>query len=205
MSPHERIAGVVLAGGKSSRMRADKPLTLLAGRPLIAHVVARLRPQVDFLVINANGDHARFEALGAPVVPDLDRTAFAGPLAGVGAAMAFALTRGAKLLASAPCDAPFLPADLVERLRRAMDEAKAPAAVVRYAGELEPMFCLWRATVSGEIDAALSRGEASPRKLLARCGAAIVDFEDAGAANPFENINDAEALAAAEARLATAH
>ena len=78
----------------------------------------------------------------------------------------------------------------------------APAAVARYAGELEPMFCLWRAAMNSQIGAALARGEASPRGLLARCGAAIVDFDAAEGGNPFDNINDADGLAAAEARLA---
>ena len=185
-------------------MRADKALTPLAGQPLIAHVAARLRPQVDFLIVNANGDAARFAGLGAPVVADLDPLAFAGPLAGIAAAMAFAQAQGATLLATAPCDAPFLPADLVARLRRGMDAAGAPAAVARYAGELEPMFCLWSAALTAQIGAALAQGEASPRGLLARCGATIVDFEAAEGGNPFDNINDADGLAAAESRLARA-
>jgi len=202
MSGRQPIAGIILAGGRSSRMRADKALTPLAGRPLIAHVLARLGPQVDFVAINANGDPGRFDGLGAPIVADPDPGAFAGPLAGLSAAMAFARARGAALLASAPCDAPSLPADLVTRLRRALDETGASAAAARYAGQIEPMFALWRVTMQERIDAALALGEASPRQLLARCGAASVDFDDAGGENPFENINDSADLAAAEARLA---
>ena len=196
------IAGVILAGGRSLRMRADKALTPLAGRPLIAHVLARLRPQVDFLAINANGDRARFDGLGAPVVADADPRAFAGPLAGIAAAMAFAHAQGAALLASAPCDAPFLPTDLAARLGLALERTGAPAAAARYGGRIEPMFGVWRVTLQERIAAALAQGEASPRELLARCGAAIVDFDDSGAGNPFDNINDANALALAEARLA---
>jgi molybdenum cofactor guanylyltransferase len=202
MNSYEPIIGVILAGGRSSRMQADKALTLLAAQPLIAHVLARLRPQVDGLVINANGDAARFDALGAPVVADRDPCAFEGPLAGVSAAMSFARTHGAALLASAPCDAPFLPPDLVARLRRMLVASDASAAVARYAGQLEPMFCLWRVAMQERIDEALALGESSPRKLLARCGAAIVDFDDSDELAPFQNINDPETLAAAEARLA---
>jgi molybdenum cofactor guanylyltransferase len=196
------VAGVILAGGRSSRMQADKAFAPLAGRPLIAHVLARLRPQVDFVIINANGGAARFDGMGALVVADADPSGFAGPLAGLSAAMALARANGVAVLASAPCDAPFLPDDLVERLRRGLEETGAPAAVAGYAGELEPMFCLWRASMQAPIDAALAQGEASPRKLLARCGAAVVAFNDDRPGNPFENINDAQALAAAENRLA---
>ena len=194
------IAGIILAGGRSSRMRVDKALTPLAGRPLIAHVVERLRPQVDFLVISANGDAGRFAAFDAPVVADADPLAYAGPLAGVCAAMALASSRGVELVATAPCDAPFLPADLVARLLATLERTGAPAAAARRAGRIEPLFALWRVAAQGAIDEALARGDASPRALLIHCGAAFADFEEG--ANSFDNFNDPAALAAAEARLA---
>jgi molybdopterin-guanine dinucleotide biosynthesis protein A len=178
-------------------------MTALAGQPLIAHCAARLRRQVEFLIINAGGDPVRFAGLDAAIVCDPDPQAFAGPLAGIDAAMGFARAQGATSLATAPCDAPFLPLDLVARLRQAMDAAGAPAAVARYAGELEPMFSLWRVEMNSRIAAALAQGEASPRKLLARSGAAIVDFAAPEGESPFANINDPESLATAEARLAT--
>jgi molybdopterin-guanine dinucleotide biosynthesis protein A len=170
---------------------------------MIAHVLERLRPQVDFAIISANGDSARFGGLDALVVGDKDPNAFAGPLAGIMSAMALAHTRRATLLASAPCDAPFLPIDLVARLRAALDATNSPAAAPRYAGEIEPMFGLWRVSMQEEIEAALARGEDSPRALLRRCGAVLVDFPRRSAGGPFENINDAAALAAAELRLAS--
>jgi molybdenum cofactor guanylyltransferase len=203
MSSQGLIAGIILAGGRSSRMGRDKALTPLAGRPMIAHVLERLRPQIDFAIISANGDSARFDGLGAPVIGDKDPNAFAGPLAGISAALAFARNRQATLLASAPCDAPFLPVNLVARLREALEAANASAAVPRYAGEIEPMFGLWRVSMHEEIESTLTRGEDSPRALLKRCGAAVVDFAGQSAGNPFENINDFAALAAAEVRLAS--
>jgi len=182
-------------------MRSDKAMAPLGGQPLIAHVLSRLRPQVDFVVINANGDAVRFAGMDARVVADAEPACFGGPLAGVSAAMALARVHGAAAIATAPCDAPFLPHDLVARLRRAQAKEGAPAAVAQYAGELEPMFALWGVPMQAAIDAALAQGEASPRRLLARCRAAVVAF-DSDDGNPFENINDAAALAAAALRLA---
>jgi molybdopterin-guanine dinucleotide biosynthesis protein A len=169
---------------------------------LVAHALERLRPQVDFAMISANGDSARFGGLGAPVVGDKNSYAFAGPLAGISAALAFAQARQATLLASAPCDAPFLPADMVALLREALDATHSSASVPRYAGEIEPMFGLWRVSMREEIDSALARGEDSARGLLKRCGAAVVDFAEQSEGSPFENINDSAALAAAEFRIA---
>ena len=200
MIAHPPIAGVILAGGRSSRMREDKALTPLAGRPLIAHVVERLRPQVDFLIISGNGDPGRFDAFDAPVVADADPLAYSGPLAGVRAAMALASSRGAALLASAPCDAPFLPANLVARLFETLERTGAPAAAARRADQIEPLFAVWRVATASSIDEALARGDAGPRALLIHCGAAFAEFDEC--ADAFDNVNDSAALAAAEARLA---
>ncbi len=189
----------MLAGGRSTRMGAEKALLPLAGRPLIAHVVARLRPQVDEIFINANGAAARFASLDCAVVADPPDMGSSGPLCGVGAALAFARRRGFSLLATAPCDAPFLPRDLVARLAAAIASSGAPVAVAESAYGLEPMFALWRDSAMGEIAAELARGEASPRQAMARLGAARVAFAADG--DPFANLNTPEDFAAAEARL----
>ena len=192
------IAGVVLAGGRSTRMGAEKALLPLAGRPLLAHVVQRLRPQVDALFVNANGDLARFAGFDLAVIADAAPAPDAGPLAGVAAALRAAQSRGYALLATAPCDAPFLPLDLVARLAVAMAESGAPVAVAESPNGLEPLFALWRVDLADQAEAAQRAGEGGPRGLLARLGAAPARFiED----EPFANLNTPEDLAAAQARL----
>jgi len=190
--------GVVLAGGRSTRMGGDKALAALAGRPLVAHVAARLAPQVDALFLNANGDAARFASLRYAIVADAAPNAGGGPLAGVAAALRYAQAQGFAWLATAPCDAPFLPLDLVARLAAAADEKGAPIAVAAAAAGLEPMFALWSTALTPEVEAALATGDGGPRRLIARFGAAQALFADADA---FANLNTPEEFAAAAARL----
>jgi molybdenum cofactor guanylyltransferase len=193
-----KTAGVVLAGGRSTRMGVDKALAPLAGRPLVAHVAARFAPQVDALFLNANGDAARFASLRYAIVADAASSADGGPLAGVAAALRYAQSQGAAWLATAPCDAPFLPLDLVARLAAAAAESGAPLAVAASAGGLEPMFALWSTTLAREVEAALAAGDGGPRGLMARLSAAQASFADADA---FANLNTPADFAAAEARL----
>ena len=191
-------AGVVLAGGRSTRMGFDKALAPLAGRPLVAHVAARLAPQVDALFLNANRDATRFAELRCAIVADAAPNADGGPLAGVASALRHAQSLGAQWLATAPCDAPFLPLDLVARLAAAAGESGAPLAVVATASGLEPMFALWSTALADEVAAALAAGDGGPRRLMARLGAAQALFADADA---FANLNTPEEFAAAAARL----
>ena len=191
----------MLAGGRSTRMGAEKALLALAGRPLIAHVVDRLRPQVAELFINANGAAERFQGFDCAVVADAAGADLAGPLRGVSAAIAHARRRGFSLLATAPCDAPFLPGDIVARLAAAMAASGAAIAVAESPRGLEPMFALWRERATSEIAAELARGDASPRRVMARLGAARVFFAPGEGDDPFANLNSPEDFAAAEARL----
>jgi molybdopterin-guanine dinucleotide biosynthesis protein A len=193
-----RTVGVVLAGGRSTRMGRDKALAPLAGRPLIAHVAARFRPQVDALFLNVNGDAARFASLGCEVVADAAPTGGGGPLAGVAMALRRAQSLGAARLATAPCDAPFLPLDLVARLAAAAGASGAQLAVAATAAGLEPMFALWSTALAPEVEAALAAGDGGPRQLIARFDAAQAWFDDTGA---FANLNTPEEFAAAAARL----
>ena len=193
-----KTAGAVLAGGRSTRMGGDKALAPLAGRPLVAHVAARLAPQVDALFLNVNGDAARFAALHYPIVADAAPDARAGPLAGVAAALRHAQTQGFAWLATAPCDAPFLPLDLVARLAAAAGESGAPLAVVATATGLDPMFALWSTALAAEVEAAVAAGDGGPRRLIARFGAAQALF---AAADAFANLNTPQEFAAAAARL----
>jgi molybdopterin-guanine dinucleotide biosynthesis protein A len=193
-----KTAGVVLAGGRSTRMGVDKALSPLAGRPLVAHVAARFAPQVDALFLNTNGDAARFASLRCAIVADAAPNAGGGPLAGVAAALRHAQLLGAAWLATAPCDAPFLPLDLVARLAAATEASGAPLAVAACAGGLEPMFALWSTALAPEAEAALAAGDGGPRGLIARLGAAQALFAEADA---FANLNTPADFAAAAARL----
>ncbi len=112
------VAGVILAGGLSRRMGGgDKSLRVLDGKPLIGHVIERIRGQAAPVAINANGDAVRFSTFGLPVIPDATAD-FAGPLAGVLAGMRWARTprRGRAFIVTAACDTPFLPDDMVQKL-----------------------------------------------------------------------------------------
>lgn len=199
------IAGVILAGGLSRRMGGgDKALRSLGGRPVLAHVIERARAQVGPLVLNANGDPARFEAFGLPVAPDLVE-GFAGPLAGVltGLAWAEAEAPGCDWLASFACDAPFLPADLVARLLAAVEAEGAKLACAASRGRSHPVFGLWPVRLRAELEAAMRDEEI--RKVdvwTARYRLATADFPEvetpAGTLDPFFNANRPEDLDEAE-------
>ena len=188
------VAAVVLAGGASSRMGRPKAYLPFLGAPLAARVIARLRPQAAVVFFNARADDPDAEKLGVPLAPDSDRWPGAGPLAGVAAAIARARDQGFAALVTAPCDAPFLPLDLVARLRT----AGAPAVAVSARG-LEPMFALWAVGALDAVEAALASGRASPRALLDALSAARVSFPDESERDPFANLNTREEFAAAEA------
>src|SRR6185437_902575 len=133
------ITGVVLAGGQGRRMgNVDKGFVELDGRPLVAHVIERLAPQVATLVINANQNAERYAAFGHPVVADAIG-GFAGPLAGLHAGLAVARTSH---VVTVPCDSPFLPDDLAARLAAAMAAVDAELAVARTGDQPHPVFAL---------------------------------------------------------------
>lgn len=179
------VTGVVLAGGRGTRMGgADKGWVDLEGRPLIEHVLERLRPQVGAIIISANRNIARYRALGWPVVQDepFAGDAFLGPLAGMLAALRAARS---PWLAIVPCDAPALPAMLVRQLARAVGPSANPALAV-CGGRRQPVFCLLPAGIAPALAAALARGDRRPDDFLRAAGAIEVPFGDEAA---FANIN----------------
>ncbi len=198
-----RIAGVVLAGGLSRRMGGgDKCLRSLAGKPILAHIVERARPQVEALALNANGDPARFAEFGLPVVAD-SVAGFAGPLAGVLAGLDWAAAElpGATHVASFAGDAPFLPRDLVARLAAALKEGYDLACAASQ-GRAHPVFGLWPLRLREDLRRAVAEEEI--RKVdvwTARHRLVAVDFS-AEPIDPFFNTNRPEDLAEAE-RLAS--
>ena len=192
-------AGIILAGGQARRMGgSDKALLALAGRPLLAHVIDRLAPQVDEIAINANGEPERFAAFDLPVIADTV-PGFAGPLAGVLAGMRWAAARGHSHVVSAAADTPFFPGDLVETLWAALGDDPIAMAVTRdpERGLSEhPTFALWPVDLADDLEYALTKGHM--RKIIVwtsrhGCGRAIF-----GGDFPFFNVNTPEDLAAAE-------
>jgi molybdenum cofactor guanylyltransferase len=194
-----KIAGIVLAGGQSRRMGGgDKCLRLLAGKPILAHIIERARPQVAALALSANGDPARFAGFDLPVVAD-SIADFAGPLAGVLAGLDWAAASlpSATHVASFAGDAPFLPRDLVARLAAALAEGHDLAAAAS-AGRAHPVFGLWPLARCDDLRRAMA--EEGIRKVdqwTARYRLALVDFP-AMPVDPFFNANQPEDLAEAE-------
>jgi molybdopterin-guanine dinucleotide biosynthesis protein A len=192
---------VVLAGGRATRMGGgDKALRMLGGRALLDHVLARVGPQVAGVALNANGDPARFAAWGLPVLGD-PVAGFPGPLAGVLAGLVWAREFGAVDILVVPTDTPFLPADLVVRLRAGRGGAAVACAVS--AGRVHPVVGLWRVELAGALEAGLASGERRVETWLRARGLAEVGFPaDAGGGDAFANVNTPEELADAARRLA---
>ena len=201
-----KVVGLLLAGGQSRRMGGgDKALRPLGGIPLIDRVIERLRPQVNALVLNVNGDPARFARLGLPVAAD-SVPGFAGPLAGVLAGLdwAFSHRSDCPYVVSVATDAPFLPIDLVTRLARGLDEASADIACAASGGRAHPVFGLWPVRLRYDLRRALV--DQAIRKVdlwTARHRLTTVPFAD-HPVDPFFNANRPEDLETAAALLAVA-
>ena len=194
------VAGVVLAGGLSRRMGGgDKSLMEIGGKAMLAHVIERVGPQVEALVINANGDPTRFAEFGLPVAPDVI-DGFAGPLAGILTGLEWASRNapGAAYLASFSCDAPFLPLDLVARLVAAREEGEAELACAASGGRDHPVIGLWPVSFSAALRHALM--DEGIRKIdlwTARYGLARVEFP-IEPFDPFFNVNSPDEIARAK-------
>ena len=188
------ITGIVLAGGQGRRMGSvDKGLVPLDGRPLIAHVLERLVPQVGTILINANQNVERYRAFGHRVVADAV-AGFAGPLAGLHAGLMAARTPFA---VTAPCDSPFLPLDLVARLSAALVRDHAQLAVAKTLDQPHPVFALVDAAVLPHLEQFLQQGGRKIDAWYATLAATEVPFDDE--ADAFRNINTQDELAAAAA------
>jgi molybdopterin-guanine dinucleotide biosynthesis protein A len=211
MSRHaQAIAGVILAGGQSRRMGGgDKGLLEVSGRPMLAHVIERLAPQVTGLVINANGDPGRFAPFGLPVVADTVE-GFVGPLAGVLAGMRWAAANApdARWIATAAGDAPLLPRDLVARLREAADTRPGAIALAQSRGELHPVIGLWPVALADDLEGQLAGGVRKVLHWTDRHGTIAVPFPMTRIGDtdmdPFFNANTPQELYALRAALAEA-
>lgn len=149
--------GVLLAGGLARRMGGgDKPMRTIGGRTILERVIARLKPQCSGVILNANGDPARFAAFGLQVVAD-DLPGFPGPLAGILAALDWTAANRPEIewVLSAAGDCPFLPRDLVARLHEARAQANAQLAVAASGDQSHPVIGLWRVALRDELRHAL--------------------------------------------------
>jgi molybdopterin-guanine dinucleotide biosynthesis protein A len=184
-----RITGVILAGGLGRRMGGlDKGLQALRGRPMVAWVIERFGPQVDELLINANRNGEHYATFGHRVVPD-QMPDFAGPLAGLHTALTVAAH---PLVATAPCDSPFLPVDLVVRLLQALTLHGADLAVVRTLDRPQPVFCLCRRQLLPSLTEFFDRGGRKADDWQAAQKMVEVAFDDQ--AEAFTNINTRDEL-----------
>jgi molybdopterin-guanine dinucleotide biosynthesis protein A len=194
-----KIVGLLLAGGQSRRMGGgDKALRLLRGKSLLERVIGRVRPQVDAVVLNANGDPARFAKFGLPVVAD-NVPDFAGPLAGVLAGLDWTAAQrpDCPFIVSVATDAPFLPVDLVARLAAELEAAAADLACAASAGRTHPVFGLWPVRLRGDLRrAVVEEGIRKVDQWTARHRLVTVPFADRPI-DPFFNANRPEDLAAA--------
>jgi molybdopterin-guanine dinucleotide biosynthesis protein A len=206
MTEEQPIAGVLLAGGRASRMGGgDKCLLALGGTPLLAHAIARLSPQVEALVLSANGDAERFAAFGLKVVAD-GVPGHAGPLAGVLAGMEWARAHmpDARAIVTAATDTPFFPLDLAARLAAAT-EGEVLGVARSGTGE-HYAFGLWPLALAPDLRRALAEGRRKAAEFVHAHRAVAVDFapQEMGGTrvDPFFNINMPADLTRAEALLA---
>ena len=187
------VTGVILAGGRGSRMGGvDKGLQLLRSKPMVQWVAERFAPQVNEVLVNANQNIDKYQMLGYKVIPD-EIGGFAGPLAGLHRGLSEASHR---LVATSPCDSPFLPLDLIARLRTAMEKAGADLTVAKTGDQPHPVFCLCRKSVLPSLTDFLAGGGRKIDAWYATLKIVEVLFDDQPDA--FSNVNTPAELEAFE-------
>jgi molybdenum cofactor guanylyltransferase len=198
------IPGVLLAGGLARRMGGgDKPMRTIGGRTILERVIARLKPQCNGLILNANGDPARFAEFGLPVVPD-GVADFPGPLAGILAGLDWAAANRPEVtwMLSAAADCPFLPRDLISRLHQGLVEQDAELAVAASDGQSHPVIGLWSVSLREKLRHALVVEDVrridrwTARYRLATVTWPVTPLDPFFNANTVEDIAEAERLAA---------
>jgi molybdopterin-guanine dinucleotide biosynthesis protein A len=183
------ITGLILAGGKASRMGgSDKGLIVFRGQHMVTHVINRLSQQVGQILINANREIERYKSLGFTVITD-EISDFAGPLAGLHAGMRAAKT---EFILSVPCDTPLLPEDLSLRLMTAVESQQADIAVAKTGEQLHPVFCLCRTNLTQDLEKFLKAGGRKVDDWQKQHTYVEVSFDDNPSA--FSNVNTPEEL-----------
>jgi molybdenum cofactor guanylyltransferase len=192
---------VILAGGRARRMNgADKPMLMLAGKTLMQHVIEHVAPQVDELLVNANGDVSRFAHFDRELLPDR-MDGHPGPLAGILAGFEWTTQNrpGARWLVSFACDCPFLPSDLVSRLISGAQTAGVPVAFAASGGQRHPVFAAWSTDLPLDSnDVLVARGLRKVDDLIGAFPNTCVEFSSSPT-DPFVNINTPDDLTRAEA------
>lgn len=189
------IDGLILAAGRSSRMSSGhKVVAKLGDQPLLQHVINRLEPQVDSLVINADPEICGKQSY--PLIADR-LEGYRGPLMGLYTGLTNPYLSSAEYLLTVPCDGPFMPSNLATKLRVLIMAQKADIACIRYQGQTEPMFSLWHKRVIPVIEQALLANQGGFKSLFEDLQTAYLDWPEQ-AINPFFNINTVDDLAAAE-------
>jgi molybdopterin-guanine dinucleotide biosynthesis protein A len=184
-----QITGLILAGGRGSRMgETDKGLQLFRGKAMVEHVLERFAPQVDETIINANRNLSTYAAYRHRVVPD-GIEGFAGPLAGLHVGMQAA---SSPLIATAPCDSPFLPLNLIARLYDALLAEDADLAVAKTFDQAHPVFCLTKTDLEPHLREFLQSGQRKIDKWYASLNVVEVQFDDN--VDAFANINTVNEL-----------
>lgn len=195
-APQQQISGIILAGGQGARFGgADKGLILLKGTPLVSHVAARLAPQVHHLIISANRNLDQYSELGYSVIKD-EHGPYLGPLAGIAAALATITTELALVV---PCDTPFLPRNLCQRLYTALQTERADIAIAHDGQQLQHMCVLMRRTLLDSLNHELALNHLKVHTWMRQQHHCVVEFADQAGA--FININSSDELADAETRL----
>ena len=196
-----KIVGVLLAGGAGRRMGGgDKCLRTLGGETLLARTIRALRPHVGTLILNANGDAARFADYGLPVVSDVIE-GFAGPLAGVLTGMEWARAKvpGAGYVVTVPTDIPFLPEDLVPRLAEALIAGKADIACAASGDRAHPVPALWTIDLAPKLRADMVERDARKVDAWTAKQKLVAAEWPVGKIDPFFNVNRQEDLERAAA------
>lgn len=202
----DNIAGLMLAGGAGRRMGgANKALVLLAGRPLIAHAVDRLAPQVAAIAISANRDADLFSTFDCPILPDHDPRLL-GPLTGILAGLRWAGGAGFTHLATAAADSPFAPVDWVKGLAEARTVSDAAITLAASGGRVHPVFGLWPVALIDALSVHLEESDDRSVMAFARAqGMREVEFAIEGDCDPFFNVNTPDDLDRAHRMMREAH
>jgi molybdenum cofactor guanylyltransferase len=190
----KKLTAIVLSGGRATRMNgADKGLVTLQNKPLVQHVIERLTPQADEILINANREITTYQAFGYPVLPD-ETDDFLGPLSGFLLGLKHAKH---EYVLTVPCDSPLLPLDLAERLYMGMVVSHADIAVATNDGDTHPVFCLMKKSVLPSLQAFLENGERKVSAWQKSQQYIEVDFSDSAledGTSAFTNLNTFEEL-----------